>query len=350
MSTRFWIRDLLASRSPHVRRRHRARLRLTLEALEDRAARAVLNGPAGLVIFTTRPEAERQYRNALAIVQGLAARSPAVLEHRQDLAAAHNNLGNLLVRRGNWPEAERQYRIALAVVRRLAADFPGVPAYRQDLASCHHNLGLLLLGLTRGPEAERHFLEALAVQEGLAAASPAVPEYQIELGGRCCHFGGLLSDGGRPDVALVWLDRAVRTLTAAYERDRQQVAARQLLRDSHACRAVTRSRLGRHAEAVRDWDRAIDLSPEAERSWLRAERAWPRLEAGQVDQAVADVAELTRSSGWAAGQFYNFACVYALASARSADKVKEYADLAMWFLWKAMGAGFADAAHAAKDE
>ena len=48
---------------------------------------------------------------------------------------SHNNLGNLLADLGKRPEAEQQYRKALAIQEKLAADFPAVPEYRQDLAS-----------------------------------------------------------------------------------------------------------------------------------------------------------------------------------------------------------------------
>jgi hypothetical protein len=52
---------------------------------------------------------------------------------------------------------------------------------------------------------------------------------------------------------------------------------------------------------------------------------------------------------WTAVEWYNFACVYALASGKDADKKQEYADRAMELLHRAVHAGFKDAAHLAKD-
>src|SRR5262249_42278633 len=131
---------------------------------------------------------------------------------------------------------------------------------------------------------------------------------------------------------------------------RRLVAARQHLRNSHVDRAQAYSHMRKYAEAVGDWNRAIDLSPKSEQPEFRALRATARARAGQVAEAVADVAELMKLSGWNAGQLYNFACVHALASARTPDKEKEHADLAMSLLQRAVKAGFDDAARAAKDK
>ena len=58
---------------------------------------------------------------------------------------------------------------------------------------------------------------------------------------------------------------------------------------------------------------------------------------------------MTKASNWTAGQWYDFACVYAVASAKIADKKQEYADRAMELLRQAVKAGYKDAAHMAKD-
>lgn len=56
---------------------------------------------------------------------------------------------------------------------------------------------------------------------------------------------------------------------------------------------------------------------------------------GLVSEAMADVAELTKSTNWSANHWYSFACVYAVASVKIADKKDEYADRAMELLAKA---------------
>ena len=66
-------------------------------------------------------------------------------------------------------------------------------------------------------------------------------------------------------------------------------------------------------------------------------------------EAVAEVAELTKSTFWPAPGWYDFACVYAVASGKFADKKVEYAERAVELLQKAVKAGWKDAAHMKKD-
>lgn len=65
----------------------------------------------------------------------------------------------------------------------------------------------------------------------------------------------------------------------------------------------------------------------------------------KTEQALTEVAEMMKLSGWNAGQWYIFACVYSVASAKFADKQSEYAARAVELLAKAVKAGWKDAAH-----
>jgi hypothetical protein len=88
----------------------------------------------------------------------------------------------------------------------------------------------------------------------------------------------------------------------------------------------------------------------------RASRAISRFKAGQLSAAVAEIAELT-----AAGSnktelatvngdlWYSFGCVYAVASAKVADKKEEYAKRAVELLHQAVKAGYKDYPHMTRD-
>jgi tetratricopeptide (TPR) repeat protein len=295
------------------------------------------------------PEAERHYRQDLALREKLAADAPAVPDYRQDLAASHHNLGVLLAGLGKRPEAEAQYLGALALYEKLAADAPAVPQYRRNLAMSHNSLGLLLSHLGKLAEAKAQFRRALALQEKLAADFPAVPQYQIDLGGNACNLAHLVREGGRPGDSLEWYDKAIRTLTAVYDQDRRLVEAKQLLRNSHYGRAMAYYRVKKYAEAVRDWDRVIELSPKEEQPAYRIGRAIAWARAGREAEAVAVVEEFLKLRGLPAKVLYDFAGIYAVASARIADKQRQYADRAVALLRQAAKAGFTDATHMKKD-
>src|SRR5262249_19870728 len=154
-----------------------------------------------------------------------------------------------------------------------AADFPAVPGYRRDLAASHNNLGNLLVALGRLPEAEAAYRAALALREKLAADFRAVPAYAVDLGGSACNFGNLVRDRGGRAGALGWYAKAVATLEPVHRAEPRLADARRFLRNSHWGLALALGRLGRDAEALRDWDRALELDDGSDRDALRLNQA-----------------------------------------------------------------------------
>ena len=59
---------------------------------------------------------------------------------------------------------------------------------------------------------------------------------------------------------------------------------------------------------------------------------------------------MRKAGSVSADQWYACACIYALASGKTADKKGEYADQAMRMLRTAVQAGYKDAAHMAGDK
>jgi tetratricopeptide (TPR) repeat protein len=184
----------------------------------------------------------------------------------------------------------------------------------------------------------------------LADDFPATLAHQIDLGRSCCDYGKLLRDTGKEAESLAWLDKAIRTLGKVNQRDRWFRAAQPVLRDSHWNRAVALDQLDRHAESVKDWDRAVALSPAREQPDFRIRRAVSLVRGGEAAAAIAELVELRKAATVTAGQWYEFARIYALASGQVADKKKEYAESAIQMLQYSVQAGFKDAARMAKDK
>jgi serine/threonine protein kinase/tetratricopeptide (TPR) repeat protein len=296
-----------------------------------------------------RDAALTEYKTALDLLKKLADAFPDVTDYDADLAETHHALGSVLKELGDPKAGRAEFETACGLYQKLATAFPQVPRYLQALASTHNSLGLLLADLRQHKAAREEYVMGCDLCKKLTVAFPAVPYYQVELGGGYGNLGHLDRDVGQPVDSLHWYDLAIRTLTPVYEKDRRYALAKLFLHKCHWGRALAYDQLEKHAEAVRDWDIAVEFSPESKLSECRAGRASSRVQAGQVAEAVAEVEELTKASKLSADEWYNFACVYAIASGKVADKKREYADRAMELLRRAVNDGFKDAAHVAKD-
>ena len=294
-------------------------------------------------------EALDQYSRALSILQKLAADFKTIPDYSQLLSNCHNSLGNLLINSNLSTQSEANFRQAITIENKLIHDFGRLPQYSRDLATSYNGLGLALEKLNRWSEAEEPLREGMAIREKLVADFPGVPGYRIDLGGSYCNLGGQFSGIGRPSESLVWFDKAIQMLKPVYEHDRRQAAAKQYLLNSYAARAKACDHLEKYSESVKDWDNVIELMPKQEQAKYRVGRAYAAARGGKVAEAVAEVAELTKAGNWLPEQRYYFAGIYAIASAKIADKKQEYADRAMELLRQAVAGGYKDLALIKKD-
>jgi serine/threonine-protein kinase len=306
-----------------------------------------------------REAALADYEQMRSIFARLVADSPAVPQYRQNLAAGHTNLGILLRDLGKRPEAEEEYRRALALRDKLATDFPTLPAYRQDLAGSHTNLGNLLANLGKRPEAEAHSRRAIALQEQLAADCPIVPKYCQELAGSYGNFGRLPRERGEAAASLPWFDKARAALRSVLEKEPRLLTARRSLRNVHMGRAQALNSLGRHTEAVAEWEQTLALNDDKPLDrGFRVRQYWSLARAGQPAAAVAAVEELLQSGNAASGAIYDASCVCAVAAAQAAKaapphtsslRAEQYALRSVELLRQAVQTGYKDVAHIKKD-
>jgi serine/threonine protein kinase/tetratricopeptide (TPR) repeat protein len=205
-------------------------------------------------------EAETTHDAARRLYGQLVAELPNVPTYRRQLAASHGNSAILRDAQGKHTEAVAAYRVAQALLEQLVNDFPNVPGYRQDLARGHINLALLLNTLGRRQEAEAAHGAGLRIQEQLVADFPGVVDYSSELGRNYTLRGVLITDRGEPQESLAWFAKAIGILDPALVREPRQSTVRQYLVGAHWSRGNALDLLQRHDAAVRDWDRAIELS------------------------------------------------------------------------------------------
>ena len=297
------------------------------------------------------PEAETELLAARGLYKQLADDAPDNPVHRADLARTERDLAGTLAHLYRPAEAESGYQRAHEALTRLVTDAPDNPDCREALAGVHKEYGDLLNAVGRRPEAEVQYRLSLGLQERLAADFPAQPEYRLGLGDGYYMLGHYFRLGGRATDALDWFAKAVAVLTPASANEFDPALRIQALTASHRSRASACFFLGRHADAVAEWDRVLALSPPPKHPDVRAARVASLAQCGRTAEAVAEVDALTRLSDvWPANDWYNFGCVYTTAIKERPAAGAEYAPRAVAMLQRAIAGGFKDAAQLASDD
>jgi serine/threonine protein kinase/WD40 repeat protein/tetratricopeptide (TPR) repeat protein len=191
-------------------------------------------------------------RRAVADREKLAADTGLRLD-REQLMVAYHNLGLQLSRAGQWVEAERWYRDALAVQARLAVEDPPTaktPKFRWEQGTTLHNLGVLLARAGDPNAAGNRLREAVAVRTRLADEFPRNPTYARDLGRTLEWHGGVLRDQGRLDEAVRAFREAVRRQGAALALRPKDAVIRHLCCNHQTHLAETLLRTARHADAA----------------------------------------------------------------------------------------------------
>jgi tetratricopeptide (TPR) repeat protein len=183
-----------------------------------------------------------------------------------------------------------------------------------------------------------------------------VPEYAIDLGGSLSNLGHLQLTNHQLAKALESHAKAVATLEEVMSKFTVDGRGQRFLRNAYWGQARVLDDQKNHTEAVKKWDKAIELSPKAQRPLFRMNRAVSRVRAGQFEAALQEVQEFTNSTE--KDTLYNAACVFALAAGRREEAgaslaKEECARRAVALLRQAVAKGWKDPKdieHMKKDE
>jgi serine/threonine protein kinase/tetratricopeptide (TPR) repeat protein len=346
-----------------------------------------------------RPEQARQnFRQAADLLENLTASHPDKLEYPAQLATCYNGLACCYPL--STPDAAHLLGRALKLREELGRAAPDNPRWQAALAESYHNLAQHLQSLPAESSASRAAYEkALAIRARLTQRYPKEPWYTLQATQDCVNLGLCYTAAGQPDLAEAVYRRGeallkpvvaehpeqpdyAASLAALYvnwailmkvARNRSEQAARlntraidlteqvlhkeprhglaqYICRNAHGERAYNYSALGRYADAVKEWDRVIDLSAEAERPRCRALRAWDLLHAGDYAGAVQAARQLAQDPHlsselvYEAAKLYGVAAKLALAdhrspSSRRAALAETYAAHAVTLLKRVQQAG-----------
>jgi tetratricopeptide (TPR) repeat protein len=199
---------------------------------------------------------------------------------------------------------------------------------------------VLFVNTRRFDQASEAHRRAIAIREKLAAEYPVLPYYQLGLARSYCDMGALTYTLGNSKESVDWFGKSIGIANQIYEQNKGRLQARHFLRDALMDRAYAHDDLNMHAEAMKDFNRAIELSQQSELPQFRIAHAYFRLLSGQVTEVTAELPELRKQLGQSADDLYNFAILYSVASSKVAAKKLEYANTSMDLLQKAVVAGF----------
>jgi serine/threonine-protein kinase len=281
---------------------------------------------------------------AIDLWRTLIAERPGVDTYRSRLANALTSKGELERQAGRPGGAKAAWDEARALLESLERDHPLVPFYRLQLANVLLDIASFVEGPISPSQAERTRGRAMDLLERLFKERPEVDEYRSSYGTAQMNTAADLHRRGQVKAALPHYDKAVEVLGGLLPRS---AGARDQLRIAYQDRGQALSSLGRHEEALRDFDRAIDLDDRG-RMELPVFRALILARTGDHARASAAADELSRRAPPSLEVLGNLACVYSLASASAGKRgdapgdrplADRYADRAIDQLDRAREAG-----------
>lgn len=271
-----------------------------------------LSALAGLT--QDRDLAEKTYHKALGVIEIVVKNHPRVPDYVLDIAQIHNNRALGFQSDGRSTEAEDCFRQALSFYERLVEDYPGVVVYQTELAMSYSNLGHLVLDKDNLTAAEASYKKALAIREKLAEAHSSNLAIQWSLQESCYNLGFLTNKADKPQEAFQWYSRSIAILQAILEHNPEHADAEYWVSLAHWGRALACESLGRHADALKDWERALEFDQGANRAQflLRVALAFTFL--GEHHGPAGEADNLSRAKDNQSETLYDLARIYARAS------------------------------------
>jgi serine/threonine-protein kinase len=259
---------------------------------------------------TSEPDKARlAFQEALALLKELVEAHPHETNYKHSLANTHRSLAFLHMLSAQFKDAAAFHEAARALWEELAAANPRITAYRLGVAVCsaelagdymalgkttkawveiekarkaatllvkenpdHPDYPRMLVGVNitratihtvagRLAEAEKVFVDTEQSVKELALNGGKGFEPGLLLGEIYANRGIFLSTTGKPQEALVYYDRAIEEAERARQHEQHLTLAKFYLGNGSWLRAMALGRLGRHADAVKDWEQAIKFDP-----------------------------------------------------------------------------------------
>jgi tetratricopeptide (TPR) repeat protein len=234
------------------------------------------------------------YDQAAQLREKLLRLDPLQSKYLPELASSQENLGRVYQKSGKFSEAETAFRKAAQHREAMIERHPSVDLFRHQLAHTREHLGRLFYLTDRMTEADATLRQALASEEELARRHPDYPLYVGFAASIRTLLGEVAKEQGNHAFALECFDAAIPALERLRTADEKSSIARQGLHSACWGRAEILAQLGRHQEAVQDWDRVLALDAGMMRPTFLIERGASLARIGAHARALNDVTEALR--------------------------------------------------------
>ncbi len=276
-------------------------------------------------------------RAALAIRETLHKEASTEVTGRE-LARAWSLVGSTFQALGRPPEAEPALAAAADTWRELADQYPAVPEYPSEYAQATVQVVALRARLGRRSAIGDQLEKAVAVLEAIVRKYPDVPVHRLGLAQLYSMHSDLMLDID-PKAALAAIGRGFevfKPIEKVVLDGPQQRHVRMLL-----CRgrALALDALGRHKEAVVDWNEAGSLAPPPDRPAFLGRLVESMARAGDRSGAERILKEFGKNPPPHIGLHLRMAVTHAFLSADGSD---DHADRAVSRLADAIRLGLTE--------
>jgi tetratricopeptide (TPR) repeat protein len=151
-----------------------------------------------------------------ALVVRLCDLEPGSVLLQGELAASHRVLGRIYRDTGRKAESQAEHEKALAVLQGVARRSPEMTDLQSDLARCHFDLAHARWEAGDLARAHASFTAARDIRQALVHANPQNVKYRTDLGVTLINMSGVLAELGRKGESLEAARQSIREHQAVF--------------------------------------------------------------------------------------------------------------------------------------
>ncbi len=218
-----------------------------------------LNNLGMVMINLNDPKSSQTYHEQALKIRGeLVRQYPDEAEYRRWWARSFGNLAALAKQRGDLETAGGYLQDAVDAGKQTVELMPDVPDAQNELAEYHQNLASVLGDRGLRSEAQLNYQLALAIREQLVEQYSKISRYRLGLGGNYCNFGNFETTRSPLD-SLSCFEKAETALQVVLADEPENLTAKTFLTNTYLGKAQVLHGLARYAEAVDNYERALEF-------------------------------------------------------------------------------------------